>query len=177
MRALSLDYQRTLPGRHRPGFAVLAAGLALCALLAAQSFSLVDELAATEQQVVKLRRDAERRRPPAGGERAVAEATPGEATPGEARPPSPSAARWEALLGSLEKAGDDSVTLLGLEPGARDISITGEARNIAASLDYAQRLQQAPVFAEVHPVKHEVVGEHPYRPVRFTLSARWREAP
>ena len=88
---------------------------------------------------------------------------------------SPSAARWESLLVSLEAAGNESVTLLALEPGARDISISGEASDLGAALDYVKRLQNAAVFADAHLVKHELIKENPYRPVRFTLLAGWRE--
>lgn len=170
-RPLWLDYQRPPPGRHWPGFLLLAFGLLLGGLLLAQSFSIDAELAASEQQVSRLKREAERRRLLAAIERPAAGAVER-----EARLSSPSAARWEALLVLLENAGNDSVTLLSLEPGARDVSLAGEARNLDACLDYVARLQAASVFADVHLVTHEIVRENPNRPVRFALQARWREA-
>jgi hypothetical protein len=170
MQPLWLDYQRPLPGRQRPGFLLLAAGLLSCGLLLGQSVSLSDDMAATERQVVRLKREAERRRLLAStGQRAV------DAGQLEQRMASPSAARWESLLVSLEAAGNESVTLLALEPGAREISISGEASDLGAALDYVKRLQNAAVFADAHLVKHELIKENPYRPVRFTLLAGWRE--
>lgn len=170
MPLLWLDYQRAFPGRHWPGLLLLAAGVLLCGSLLMTSFLLDDEVAATGQQVLRLQREIERRRLFAETGKPVAGA-PESAL----RPASPSAARWDALLGALEGAGDDSVTLLTLDPGVRDLLIAGEARDLGAALDYVTRLQSAAVFAEVYLLKHELLTENPYRPVRFTLRAGWRE--
>lgn len=172
MPPLWLDYQRAPPGRQLPGIVLLVASLLVAALLIRMSASLAEELTAAEDRVFKLRQAAERQRLFAAAEKPAA----GEAD--EQRPPaSASARRWETLFASLEKAGDDSVTLLSLAPGAREIVLTGEARALPAALDYAQRLQVAPAFAEAHLAKYEVVREHPRQPVRFTVLAQWREAP
>jgi Tfp pilus assembly protein PilN len=88
---------------------------------------------------------------------------------------SPLNIRWASLLLALEQSIDDSVTLLGLEPGLRDIAIAGEARDIGALLDFIKRLQAASVFADVYLSKHEIILTSPYRPVRFNLQASWRE--
>jgi hypothetical protein len=170
MRPLWLDYQRPLPGQHVPGLVLLGTSLLLCAVLLAQSMSTTDVLADTEQQLIKLRRDAERRRLFASPERAAAEAVRA-----EARLPAPPAGRWDALLGALENASSETVTLLSLEPSRRDITISGEARDLGATLDYVKRLHAASVFVDAYLIKHELVRENPYRPVRFTLLAQWRE--
>ena len=171
LRPLWLDYQRPLPGRQWPGLLLLSSSVLLSGLLLAESFSLSSEWAATQQQVFKLKREDERRRLFTSTDKPFDPA----AHEG-ARPLPPAAARWESLLGALENEGDDSITLLALEPGPRETTISGEAADIGASLDYAKRLQSAPVFADVYLVKHEIVREHPHRPVRFALLARWREA-
>lgn len=170
MRSLWLDYHRPAFGYQWPGLVLLFAGLLLCGLLFQQSFSLSNELMLTEQQVSKLKREAERRRLLASTGRPAAEA--GQE---EIQRASPSAVRWEALLAALEGASDDSVTLLSLEPGARDVTLTGEARTLGAALDYVKRLQALPLFADIHLTRHEIVSEHPHRPVRFTLQTSWRE--
>lgn len=169
MQTLWLDYQRPLPGRHWPGLLLLAAGVLLCGSLLMQSLSIATETAATEQQVSRLKRDIERQRLFAAAEEQVAGI--GEK---EQRMASPSAARWESLLVALESAGDDSVTLLAIEPGAKEVSVSGEARNLDASLDYVKRLQNADVFSDVHLVKYQLLTENPSRPVRFALLAKWR---
>lgn len=167
---LWLDYQRPLPRQQWLGFLFLSASLLLCGFLLAESLSLSSELADTEQQIFKLKRQAERKRLFSAAEQPFANAPSA-----DLRTLPPSAARWESLLGALENAADDSITLLALEPSSRETRITGEAKDIGASLNYAKRLQSAPVFADVYLVKHEIIREHPYRPVRFALLAQWRE--
>ena len=169
MQALWLDYQRPLPGRHWPGLILLAAGLLLCGFLLMQSFSIGTQITVAEQQLSRLKRGIERQRIIAGTEMQAAGI--GETVQSRA---SPSAARWEALLASLESAGDDSVTLLSIEPGAKEISISGEARDLGSALDYVKRLQKSAVFADVHLAKHQLLIENPYRPVLFTILAKWR---
>lgn len=168
---LWLDYQRPPPGRQLPGIALLAGSLLLAGVLLSMSADLGREIEATDAQVVKLRQAAERRRLFAEAAKPAADS----AAP--APPASASAARWETLFASLEGAADETVTLLGLTPGTREVTITGEARDLPAALDYAQRLQTAPAFSEAYLAKYEVVREHPRQPVRFTVLARLREAP
>lgn len=164
---LWLDYQRPAPGRHQAGRLLLLVGLALAVPVFMEYSSTTDELAGVDQHISKLRRDAERRHliartaEPAGAAKAAALPASGE--------------RWEALLAALEKAGDESVTLLALTPGAKEVSIAGEAKDLAASLDYVKRLQSAPVFSEAHLAAYETLTAHPQHPVRFTLVAAWRE--
>lgn len=167
---LWLDYQRPPPGRQLPGIALLVGSLLLSGVLLSMSADLGREIEATDAQVAKLRQSAERRRLFAEAAKPTESATP-------APPASASAARWETLFASLEGAADETVTLLGLTPGAREVIITGEARDLPAALDYAQRLQTAPAFSEAYLAKYEVVREHPRQPVRFTVMARLREAP
>lgn len=167
---LWLDYQRPPPGRQLPGIVLLVGSLLLSGVLLSMSFDLGREIEATDAQVAKLRQAAERRRLFAEAAKPAESATP-------APPASASAARWEALFASLEGAADETVTLLGLTPGPREVLVTGEARDLPAALDYAQRLQAAPAFSEAYLAKYEVVREHPRQPVRFTVLARLREAP
>jgi Tfp pilus assembly protein PilN len=167
---LWLDYQRPFPGHHWPGWLLLAMGGLLCSGLLIHSISLGDQIAATDRQVLKLKREIER-------QRLLAETgTPAARTSERAPHPSSLApVRWESLLVALESAGSDSVTLLALEPGVRDVSIDGEARDFAAATDYVNRLQNANIFTDVYLARHQLVTENPYRPVRFTLLAKWRE--
>ena len=172
MRPLWLDYLRAMPGEQRPGWLLLMVSLAGCGFLLAQSWSTTRQLTAIEQPVSRLKHQDERRR-------MLAKADPqgrGEPAAGQrARQISPLNIRWASLLLVLEQSMDDSVTLLGLEPGIRDISITGEALDMGALLDYIKRLQAASVFVDVYLTKHEILLGSPYRPVRFNLQATWRE--
>lgn len=169
MSPLWLDYQRPPPGRQLPGIALLAGSLLLSGVLLQMSADLAQDIEAAEARVYKMRQAAERRRLFAEAAKPAAESA--------APPASASAARWERLFVSLEGAADETVTLLGLTPGARDVVLTGEARDLPAALDYAQRLQAAPAFSQAHLAKYEVVREHPRQPVRFTVLASGREAP
>lgn len=166
MPPLWLDYQRLPPGRRLPGLILLIVSLVLAAGLVVLSLDVSSEFASTEQHLAKLKQEAERQRFFAG----AAPAPPEENTQG--LPPS----RWESLLAGLETADNETVTLLSLTPGDREIVIAGEAKDLGAALEYARRLQNVPAIAQAYLAKHEVVREHPQHPVRFTLLATWREA-
>jgi len=172
MPPLWLDYRQAPPGRRLPGLALLIAGLLLSMLLLDMAMDVASETAVAERKVAKLRQAAERRRIFAD----FSASTASNSGPASDTPASPSAARWEALLGTLEAAGNDTVTLLSLTPGAREIVITGEAKGLGAALDYTQRLQAAPVLRNAYLAKYEVVREHPGQPVTFTVLGDWREA-
>ena len=86
---------------------------------------------------------------------------------------------WSRLLDELEAAARDSsesVALLAVEPdrGARKVKIMAEARNLPDAIAFAQRLQQSDVL--LHPLldNHEVQDQDRSRPVRFEITAAWR---
>ena len=86
---------------------------------------------------------------------------------------------WSRLLDELEAAAKDSsesVALLAIEPdrGARKVKIMAEARNLPDAIAFAQRLQQSDVL--LHPLldNHEVQAQDRSRPVRFEITAAWR---
>ncbi|HEX5804278.1 MAG TPA: PilN domain-containing protein [Azospira sp.] len=179
---LWLDYQRADPGRRRAGVLLLGAGVLAGSLLFGYYADLVAEQEAVQQAVSRLQRAAARALPAAaagvpasGGGATQAVAFTGNGTAPAALPRS--AAAWEALFAALEAAGDESVTLLGLQPGGGQLAIAGEARDLPAAMDYLTRLQSAPVFAEVRLTQSEIVVAHPQRPLRFALQASWRGEP
>jgi hypothetical protein len=86
---------------------------------------------------------------------------------------------WSRLLDELEAAARDSseaVALLAVEPdrGARKVKIMAEARDLPDAIAFAQRLQQSDVL--LHPLldNHEVQDQDRSRPVRFEITAAWR---
>ena len=166
MRRLWLDYQRPDPGRRRSGMLLLAFGMTAALLTFVDYFAVAAERDDAQAKVEGLRRAA------AG--MAIAAAPGASNEPATAAPP---ARRWEALFDSLEAAAADSVTLLTLHPGEKEIQIGGEARDFASALDYVQRLQSASALANVRLTQSEVLAEHPRHPVRFSLLADWRGAP
>ena len=172
MRPLWLDYLRPMPGRQWPGWLFLTLALLGSSYLLVQSSSTARQTTDIEQEVSRLKHQVERRRMLAqANEQGRDESVQGQ----RVRQISPLNIRWASLLLALEQSIDDSVTLLGLEPGLRDIAIAGEARDIGALLDFIKRLQAASVFADVYLSKHEIILTSPYLPVRFNLQASWRE--
>lgn len=168
IRPLWLDYQRPDPGSRRPGLLALGLGLLGSGLLLGQYFTLVGEVDDLEQQVSRLKRKTVRQLPTETAGDTAGRSGTGAGTH--------SAAQWEELFTSLEEAGNDSVTLLTLQPGASEITISGEAKDLAASMEYVKRLQSCSVFAGVHLTQSEIVLGHPLRPIRFALAAEWRGA-
>ncbi|MGE5466793.1 MAG: PilN domain-containing protein [Ignavibacteria bacterium] len=166
MDRLWLDYRRADPGRRRLGRLLLAAGVLAAVLTWGDYLAVSAERDDAQAQAETQRRAAERAR-------AAPRGAPG---PEALRTAAPSAARWEGLFSSLEAAADDSVTLLSLHPGEKEIQIGGEAKDFGASADYFQRLQSAPALANVRMTQSEVVTENPQHPVRFMLVAEWRSA-
>lgn len=167
MTPLWLDFQQADPRRRHPGLLLLGLALAVAVATLAHYAALVDTVDTLEQRVAQLKREAARQRPLA--------AAHGSQPADDGSAASPSAARWEALFAALEAAGDESMTLLGVQPGVGTIRLAGEAKTLAASMDYAQRLQSAAGLSNVHLTQSEVVAGHPQRPFRFALAAEWRE--
>lgn len=166
---LWLDYQRPAPGQRLPGIALLALAVAVAVGLAWFGERTGSELDATAARVATLRQTAER-------QRLLLAASEAQAKEGESvRALSKSAARWEALFATLEKSADENVTLLGLAPGTQDVLIDGEALNLPAALDYAQRLQSTATLSNAHVARYEVVRDQPAQPVRFSVQASWQE--
>ena len=84
---------------------------------------------------------------------------------------------WESLFQAVESSGGKEVSLLGLEPNTekRQVKISGEAKNIAAMLDYIDRLETREVFGTVYLLNHQIQQQDPEKPVRFAVIAVWKE--
>lgn len=82
---------------------------------------------------------------------------------------------WGGLFQTLESTAGNNVALLSLEPNTENqlVRISGEAKNIAAMLDYIQRLENREVFGTVYLQSHHVQLQDAEKPVRFVLQARW----
>lgn len=89
---------------------------------------------------------------------------------------------WTKLLAELEAASRDStgaVALLSIEPdhAKRVVHITGESRDLPLVLAYLGRLQGSTLLRYPMLDSHDVKTDDAQRPVRFAMSAEWREAP
>jgi hypothetical protein len=90
-------------------------------------------------------------------------------------------APWTKLLSELEGASRDStgqIALLSVEPDLvkHNIRITGESHDLPMVLAYVDRLQTSALLRYPMLDTHEVKADDPQHPVRFALTAEWREA-
>ena len=89
---------------------------------------------------------------------------------------------WTAVLSDLETASRDSagaIAVLSIEPDhdKRRVRISGESRDLAVALDYVQKLQASHSLRYPMLDSHEVVADNKDHPVRFAMTAEWREPP
>lgn len=82
---------------------------------------------------------------------------------------------WDQLFAAVEEAADKDVALLAIQPDRRKgvVMIGGEAKNIAAMLDYMRRLGEEKPLKGVMLLSHQIQQNDPQKPVRFNLSAKW----
>lgn len=88
---------------------------------------------------------------------------------------------WTKLLAELEGASRDSsgqIAVLSIEPDSAKhiVHITGESKDLPLALAYVQRLQGSTLLRYPMLDSHEVKADDPQRPVRFAMTAEWREA-
>lgn len=85
---------------------------------------------------------------------------------------------WDELFAAVESAAPGEVALLTMEPDAekRVLKLSGEAKHVAAMLDYVRLLEGRPMFRTVTLSNHQVQVTDPLRPVRFSLVAAWKES-
>jgi hypothetical protein len=89
---------------------------------------------------------------------------------------------WTKLLTELEAASRESteqIAVLSIEPDheKHSVHITGESRDLPLALAYVQRLQTSSLLRYPMLDSHEVKTDDAQRPVRFAMTAQWRELP
>lgn len=86
---------------------------------------------------------------------------------------------WDKAFAVLEAADRPGVAVLSVEPNAKgaELRITAEAKDAMGMLAYIETLRASPPFAQVTLQQHELRGDEPERPLRFTLIGTWRSAP
>lgn len=85
---------------------------------------------------------------------------------------------WDRLFQAVEWSSGKDVALLTIEPDAErnEVKISGEAKNIAALLNYIKHLAEQDVFSNVYLQRHQVQQHNPEKPVRFALVVTWKVA-
>ncbi len=91
-------------------------------------------------------------------------------------------APWTAVLTDLEVASRESegqIAVLSVEPDHEKhrIRINGESRDLAVALAYLGKLQASRSLRYPMLDSHEIVAEDKEHPVRFAMTADWREMP
>jgi hypothetical protein len=165
MRALHVDFVAARSRAPLPGLALLVLGAAGALWLGARYVALEREASLLEAAA-----------PAANG-------TPS----GERRERLEAARRvvlelgvpWQPLFDSIAAALDARVALLRIQPdpGKKEVRIGGEAKDLAAVLAFAARLERGGVVHGAYLLEHELRRREDERAVRFTLRAAWSPAP
>jgi hypothetical protein len=89
---------------------------------------------------------------------------------------------WTAMLAELEAASQDTqgqIAVLSVEPDhdKHRVRINAESRNLSLALAYVRRLQDSKSLRYPMLDSHEVVAADNEHPIRFAMTADWRESP
>jgi Tfp pilus assembly protein PilN len=172
MRKIELDFQRK-PSTLGAGGLVL---LLLALLLGGKLFTDFQEIAAqveqAEAKLARLERLAGHKPTPVGKQESDAYGS-------EIKRANEVIAQltlpWDQLFAAVEEAAGKDVALLSIQPDRRKgvVAIGGEAKDIAAMLDYMRQLGEQQPLQQVTLQSHQIQQQDPQRPVRFNLSAKW----
>jgi len=191
MRSLRLKFPDDGGEARRGGYALLVLGLAVLASVLYEFNLAMNEVANWDLRIASLDRRVERKIAPGtapatapGTAPATAPAVPRihETTPETKREIRKANAvlneldlPWQTLFDALEYASSHDVALLSFQPdpSSRKMRIGGEAKNIAAMLDFVGALEREPALKDAHLLRYEVKRDDPYRPVTFSLIASW----
>lgn len=176
MRALRLDYQRNNHPVPWLGLGVLVVALAMLAATGAYYRTLSQRIAYWESRADRLERLSSHR----------VEALPA-LTEQEARAQSLEVKQanqvvrqlnlpWNALFKAVETSGGNGIALLSMEPDMQKgtVTLSGEAKNLNALLNYVKQLSAREVFGHVFLQNHKIQQTDPEKPLRFSLLAYWR---
>lgn len=82
---------------------------------------------------------------------------------------------WRQLLEGLEEVEMRDIALLSLEPNKKkqQLVLGGQAKNMQAALNYIEALEKLPMLSQVFLQKHTIDQLDPFKPVAFTIVAKW----
>lgn len=89
---------------------------------------------------------------------------------------------WTEVLAELEAASQENkgqIAVLSVEPDhdKHRVRINGESRDLSLALAYVRRLQNSKSLRYPMLDSHEVVAADNEHPIRFAMTADWRESP
>jgi Tfp pilus assembly protein PilN len=173
MRALTLDFQQQ---QRRPSWrniALLAGGLFMAAFLGLHSLQQFSKIRVLQAQQATLEHRTQRRAPvrlPADEvHRLRNEITQARQVLAQLALP------WEHLFTDIDSSPNDRVAVLAIEPDAVKhlVSISGEARDFTAMLNYLRALQNKDSLTGVYLQSHHIEQQTAEHPVRFVVLASW----
>lgn len=84
---------------------------------------------------------------------------------------------WEDFFNAIEFATNEEVALLSLQPNVanQNIRINGEAKDIAALLDFIEALERENIFEKAHLLNYKIKQDNPQRPITFLITATWNQ--
>lgn len=177
MRSLDLDFQRTGPRGRWRGLALLAAAVLVSAQLFFQYRTLNAEADRWEARNAQLARALRQSRTPpavrADPQRTALEIQRARLVWQQLTLP------WQALFAAVESYPGGQVALLAIQPDAQkqQVRISGEARHLAAVLDYVRYLEACPQLEQVLLQKHQLQAQEREQPIRFVVQAKWTVQP
>jgi Tfp pilus assembly protein PilN len=82
---------------------------------------------------------------------------------------------WGSLFGMLENIDMPQVSMLALEPDARQrkLRVTAESDDIESMLAYVHMLSRQPILEDVMLLTHEQHNDGRSKPVSFVIEAAW----
>jgi hypothetical protein len=175
MRTLTLDYQATHP-KSRLGMVLLLGGMALLIMVLASYREARQEVVLLQAKLAKTQGLAEKRERRQDSERA------GGTNRGEEIAVANTVINrlslpWNDMFSAFEMATNRDIALLDIVPDVdkRSVVVTAETKHTDLMIDYLKRLEQSGMLNDVLLQKHEVQLKDPEQPLRFVISASWKE--
>lgn len=175
MAKLRLDYQRSIKPFPWGGVLLLVVSSAIMIAIGIYYRSLSDQATLWESKTERIERAAQRSFPGSRSDERLAPAVSQEVKRAN-QVLRQLGMPWESLFQAVESAGGKEVALLALEPDMekRLVKISGEAKTMAAMLEYIKQLENRDVLGTVYLQNHHVQLQDPEKPVRFELLGIWR---
>lgn len=175
-RALTLDFERA-PSRGRLlSLALIGAGLVAALAVFGEYRTQSEEVDRWEKKLADTRRMARRALPNFAEEQVAAPEQAGELKAAN-QILDELALPWERMFLDVESAVTNDIALLGVQPDPknRNVTVTGEARDLTSLLTFMSRLESTLGLRDVHLTTHEVRTADAHRPFVFSVQAQWAQ--
>jgi len=169
---LDLDFERKVFGPSRPRRSLLVVGIVALAAVIGYERMMAGEIARHEVDLLRMEQQIRARQPVQvhiSARQLADEVQRAKAVIQHLTLP------WTRLFAAIESTDKQNVALLAVQPDAskRRITIGGEAKNLAAMLEYVRSLEKSGMLSRVYVTSHEVQRQDPQHAVRFMLEASW----